>query len=141
MEILFAAVFVFAIVSLLYYAKYRVDRHAIIREVENHQATVESIRSRTGSVNREWDVTYVDQNGKRCADTCYLQEGWIPSVFWRNGFQHAARLRPLPTVRIECQCGEMLDVDLAQAGLVKRCPSCNQEVPVPSRSDLERLAE
>ena len=138
-QILLAAILGIAFVSLLYYAKYRVDRRVIIREVRDHQGTVESIRSETGLINRTWYVTYLDQNGKRCEDTCYLQQGWGPSVYWKSGFQHAARLRPLPTVRIKCQCGEMLDVNLSQAGLVIRCPSCSQEVSVPSRSGLQRL--
>ena len=141
MGILLAVILGLAFVSLLYFAKYQLDRREVIREVENHRGTVESIRSRTGWINREWDVTYMDQNGKRCADTCYVQQGWTPAVFWKKGFEHAARLPPLPTVSIECQCGKMLDVDFSQAGLVIRCPSCSQEVSVPSRFDLQRLIQ
>ena len=137
-EIVLAVIGGFAFASLLYYAKYRVDKRAVIREIEDHLATVESIQSETGLVNRTWYVTYLDQNGKRCEDTCYVQHGWAPSVFWRTGFEQAARLGPLPTFRIECRCGEKLDVNLTQAGLVIRCPSCSQEVSVPSRSELQR---
>ena len=141
MGILLAVMFGVGFASLLYWAKYQVDRRAIVRDVERHQATVQGVRSRTGFINREWDVTYVDREGKSCADTCYVQQGWTPTVFWRNGFTHAARLSPMSTIAIECKCGEMLGVNLSQAGLVTRCESCKQEVLVPSRSEIERIGE
>ncbi len=129
------------LVSLLYFAKYIHDRRAVIHEIEYIGGTLQRIRSRTGLLEREWDVRYLDSEGKSKNGICYVQRLWGGSVFWKHGVEHAPKLKPLPTVSIDCQCGAKLDVSLSQAGVIIRCSSCSRELSVPSRSELQKLAE
>jgi hypothetical protein len=70
--------------SLLFWAKYRHDKRAIIREMQKRHGSVEHLRSRIGWFLSEWEVTYLDEQGVRRRGMCHVQPGWGWSVYWKN---------------------------------------------------------
>jgi hypothetical protein len=73
-----------AFVSVLYYFKYRHDKNAVIREIQRRGGSVEHIKARTGLTKREWDVTYLDEQGISHSGTCCVERGWGGTVYWKN---------------------------------------------------------
>jgi hypothetical protein len=78
--------FVLGFLASLWYIKFNRDKSAVTRAIRRRGGTVEYIRARTPWIGkeREWDVTYRDEQGDQHSVTCCVQRGWGQTVYWKD---------------------------------------------------------
>ena len=73
--VLFAAGFT----VLLCYCRYRYDKRIITRDITEQGGTVEQFRIRMRPVRSEYEVTYIDKEGKRRFGKCRT---CVSNIYW-----------------------------------------------------------